>query len=300
MEKRIREALDQIKIPEERKEEMFTQLLNTQDSRKQRVHRNYPAGKGMLAAAAVLLALILFREPIRTMARQLLFPASDAVTGENGIQSVNIGEIGVTELEKPENMKPVYNQVLEMKKETAEELAMKLESQLLGSQKQYNTIQAMEKELGISFLHSKILEEDPFAASLCIYDQKALSLSVVDAKFSYGEEKTSIYMEIIMELEDSSKEYRYGMNWASDYQGIYRRKDGLLEAMLLQDNQYTELNWQMLADDEDTVLTFTHPFRYYAPLNTYEAVFYYDGMRYSIYGAESPEMLKDILDSLEP
>lgn len=44
---------------------------------------------------------------------------------------------------------------------------------------------------------------------------------------------------------------------------------------------------------------FDHYFQNFAPLNTYGAVFYYDGIRYNVYGADSPEMLKEILDDFQ-
>lgn len=300
MEKKIKEAMEHVRIPEERKEEMFREIYaEPESSRGQKKHWSRGQAAWIGTAAAALLAVVLFRGPIETLARQLLFPAKDSVTGENGIQSVDIGEMGVTRLEKPEDMIPIESEELNIQsKDWA--LETELRSKMIGSRKQYESLGDMEEDLGIAFLHSKALEEEPFWANLCIYDQEGLSTAIADSKFFYGEgeAKTKICMEIVMELENNEKGYRYGMNQEAEYQGIYEREDGLFKAVLLQNNTSMGKNWNQWIVSDNGGLSVEHLFGYFAPLNTYEAVFCYDGIRYDIYGAESPEMLKEILESL--
>lgn len=300
MEKRIKEAMDSIKIPEERREEMFDQLLMEAEKEPEpKRNRNGQTGKKICIAAAALLVLVLIREPAETLARRLLFPARDSITGETGIQRVNIGEMGVTQFQKPEDMEPIRRELIEMQREPSGNFVCTSETKLLGNRKQYDFLADMEKELGLSFLKNRKLEEQPLSTTLCVYDQNGLSISIVDAKCTFGEDNSEICMEIIMEMEDTSKEYRYGMNQRSDYQGIYRREDGLFEAVLLQNNQSMGPDWQYWVDSTHGTVMFQHYSQYFAPLNTYGAVFYYDGMRYNIYGAESPETLNEILDNFQ-
>lgn len=301
MEKRIKQAFNHVKIPKERKNEMFEQLLADSDEMPERKTLKVRKKEAWIAGtAAALLAMVLLREPMETLARQLFFPAKDSITGEMGIQSVNLGEMEVTKLQKPEDMKPIQNQVLELEIENSGNASIETKEKLLGSRKQYESLDHMEEELGLTFLHSRKLEERPFSTSLCIYDQEGLSQAMVDAVFSYGEEQTKICMEIIIELENPENEYHYGMNQQSDYQGIYRREDGLFEAMLMQDNKLMGPDSSMWIKSGESSLRFDHKDRSFVPLHTYEAVFYYEGMRYNIYGAETSEMLEEILDSLSP
>lgn len=293
MENRIREVCGKIKIPEDKKEEMLGCIL-MDNKGKSGKKSHWGMERWGYLSAAVILVFALFGEPIETLARQLFFPAEDVVTGKAGIQKVNIGEMAVTQLQKPENMKPVHA-------DTVEAGQCYFESQLVGNRKQYELLSDMEKETGISFLHSKELEEEPFSSSLCIYDQQGLSVAIVDAKFFYGnEEKASIFMEVVMELENVSEDYQYAVNQESDYQGIYQRGDGLFDAMILKNQKVKSLSWwkEIPSEKGDSVIFFEHPFRYHAPIDTYGAVFYCDGMRYYIYGAESTEILEEILGDL--
>lgn len=293
MENRIREVCARVKIPEDRKEEMLGQILADVGSKPWKKQQR-SRGRWIYVSAAIILVFALFWEPIETLARQLFFPAEDVVTGKEGIQKVNIGEMAVTQLQKPENMKPVHA-------DTVEAGQCYFESQLVGNRKQYESLSDMEKETGVSFLHSKELEEEPFSSSLCIYDQQGLSVAIVDAKFFYGnEEKASIFMEVVMELENASEDYQYAVNQESDYQGIYQRGDGLFDAMILKNQKVKSLSWwkEIPSEKGDSVTFFEHPFRYHAPIDTYGAVFYCEGMRYYIYGAESTEILEEILGDL--
>lgn len=294
MENRIREVCGKIKIPEDKKEEMLGCIL-MDNKGKSGKKSHWGMERWGYLSAAVILVFALFGEPIETLARQLFFPAEDVVTGKAGIQKVNIGEMAVTQLQKPENMKPVHA-------DTVEAGQCYFESQLVGNRKQYELLSDMEKETGISFLHSKELEEEPFSSSLCIYDQQGLSVAIVDTKFFYGkgEEKAGIFMEIVMELENASEDYQYAVNQESDYEGIYQRGDGLFDAMILKNQKVKSLSWwkEIPSEKGDGVIFFEHPFRYHAPIDTYGAVFYCEGMRYYIYGAESTEILEEILGDL--
>lgn len=242
--------------------------------------------RGWAAAAccAVLLGVVMNREPLMLKANELFLKARIYLDGP---ETFFDGEMKPVALTLPGDMERIWSQT---ERENAHTSTQSYEE--TGLRKIYHSLGALQEELGISVLSEELQDLAGEELWLTYYDTSADKEAIIDMELRISGQEEPAYLEINLILGEKESSY-------VDI-GIPMSQISSAENVRTTESKKTYLSfssrrphYQMLSAEEETTdeafLIYHQARKMLTPGYDREALFFRNGMRYYLYGIETEE-----------